>query len=184
MRALGDEQAPRRFEMTATDLLDDPTVRGLVLNYRDIAERALFQERLTQQAFHDALTGLPNRALFQDRLEHALRQEGELSPCCSSIWTFKVVNGSRGHDAGDQLLCDAAKRRPAVCGRGTLARLGGDAFTVLLRTSPMTTKRWRWPSGSSTGASRPSSCPGSPSSSPPASASRPASPYATGPRHC
>ena len=80
MRALGDEQAPRRFEMTATDLLDDPTVRGLVLNYRDIAERALFQERLTQQAFHDALTGLPNRALFQDRLEHALRQEGNCRP--------------------------------------------------------------------------------------------------------
>jgi PAS domain S-box-containing protein len=56
MRPLRDGQAPRRFEMTATNLLDDPTVRGLVLNYRDVTERALYEDRLTQQAFHDALT--------------------------------------------------------------------------------------------------------------------------------
>ena len=134
MRALGDEQAPRRFEMTATDLLDDPTVRGLVLNYRDITERALFQERLTQQAFHDALTSLPNRALFQDRLEHALQQRGQtVALLFVDLDHFKVVNDSLGHDAGDQLLCDAAKRLAGCLRKGdTLARLGGDEFTVLL----------------------------------------------------
>jgi diguanylate cyclase (GGDEF)-like protein len=120
--------------MTATDLLDDPTVRGLVLNYSDITERALFEERLSQQAFHDALTGLPNRALFQDRLEHALRQRGQtVGLLVVDLDHFKVVNDSLGHDAGDQLLCDVAQRL-AGCLRGgdTLARLGGDEFTVLL----------------------------------------------------
>jgi diguanylate cyclase (GGDEF)-like protein/PAS domain S-box-containing protein len=134
MRPLREEQAPRRFEMTATDLLDDPTVRGLVLNYSDITERALFEERLSQQAFHDALTGLPNRALFQDRLEHALRQRGQtVGLLFVDLDHFKVVNDSLGHDAGDQLLCDVAQRL-AGCLRGgdTLARLGGDEFTVLL----------------------------------------------------
>jgi predicted signal transduction protein with EAL and GGDEF domain len=58
--------------MTVADLLHDPTVHGLVLNYRDITERALYQEQLTQQAVHDPLTGLPNRARFQERLEFAL----------------------------------------------------------------------------------------------------------------
>jgi diguanylate cyclase (GGDEF)-like protein len=119
--------------MTATDLLDDPTVRGLVLNYRDITERALFQERLTQQAFHDALTGLPNRALFQDRLEHALWQRGQtVALLFVDLDHLKVVNDSLGHDAGDQLSATPRNGWPAACGRGHLARLGGDEFTVLL----------------------------------------------------
>jgi diguanylate cyclase (GGDEF)-like protein/PAS domain S-box-containing protein len=134
LRPLGDGQAPRRFEMTATDLLDDPTVRGLVLNYRDITERAKYQERLTQQAFHDALTGLPNRALFQDRLEHALRQRGQtVGLLFVDLDHFKVVNDGLGHDAGDQLLCDVAQRLTGCLRDGdTLARLGGDEFTVLM----------------------------------------------------
>jgi diguanylate cyclase (GGDEF)-like protein/PAS domain S-box-containing protein len=134
MRPLGDEQAPRRFEMTATDLLDDPTVRGLVLNYSDITERALYEERLTQQAFHDALTSLPNRALFQNRLEHALRQRGQtVGLLFVDLDHFKVVNDSLGHDAGDQLICEVAQRLAGCLRDGdTLARLGGDEFTVLM----------------------------------------------------
>jgi diguanylate cyclase (GGDEF)-like protein/PAS domain S-box-containing protein len=134
MRPRGDGQAPRRFEMTATDLLDDPTVRGLVLNYSDITERALYEERLHQQAFHDALTGLPNRALFQDRLEHALRQRGQsVGLLFVDLDHFKVINDSLGHDAGDQLLCEVARRLAGCLRDGdTLARLGGDEFTVLM----------------------------------------------------
>jgi diguanylate cyclase (GGDEF)-like protein len=134
MRPLEDEQAPRRFEMTATDLLSDPTVRGLVLNYSDITERALYEERLSQQAFHDALTSLPNRALFQDRLEHTLRQRGQsVGLLFVDLDHFKVVNDSLGHDAGDQLLCDVAQRLAGCLRDGdTLARLGGDEFTMLL----------------------------------------------------
>jgi diguanylate cyclase (GGDEF)-like protein/PAS domain S-box-containing protein len=134
MRPREDAQAPRHFEMTATDLLDDSTVRGLVLNYRDITERALYEQQLSQQAFHDALTTLPNRALFQDRLDHALRQRGQtVGLLFVDLDHFKVVNDSLGHDAGDQLLCDVAQRLAGCVREGdTLARLGGDEFTVLM----------------------------------------------------
>jgi diguanylate cyclase (GGDEF)-like protein/PAS domain S-box-containing protein len=133
MRPVAEGQ-PRRFEMTVTNLLDDPTVGGLVLNYRDITERALYQERLTKQAFSDALTGLPNRALFSNRLDHALQQRGQtVGLLFVDLDHFKVVNDSLGHDAGDQLLRDVTARLSGCLRAGdTLARLGGDEFTVLL----------------------------------------------------
>jgi diguanylate cyclase (GGDEF)-like protein/PAS domain S-box-containing protein len=134
MRPRGDGEGSRRFEMTVTDLLDDPTVEGLVLNYRDITERALYQEQLTQQAFTDPLTGLANRARFTERLDHALRQRGHMVGLLFiDLDRFKVINDSLGHDAGDQLLREVAKRLASCLREGdTLARLGGDEFTVLL----------------------------------------------------
>src|SRR6266542_2183293 len=130
----GSEQAPRRFEMTVTDLLADPIVSGMVLNYSDITERALYQERLTRQAYQDTLTGLANRARFQERLEEALRQRDHtVGLLFVDLDRFKVINDSLGHDAGDQLLREVAERLTGCLREGdTLARLGGDEFTVLL----------------------------------------------------
>src|SRR5207244_3831761 len=70
----------RHLELTGTNLLHDPSIQGIVVNARDITERKHFEHELEQQAFYDQLTGLPNRSLFMDRLEHALersRRHGE-----------------------------------------------------------------------------------------------------------
>ena len=103
----------------------------------DVTARHAREEDLANQAFHDALTGLPNRALFIDRLEHALarasRQNSATAVLFVDLDNFKAVNDTLGHTAGDQLLV-AAGQRLAACARtgDTIARLGGDEFTVLL----------------------------------------------------
>ena len=95
------------------------------------------EEQLRYQAFHDPLTGLANRLLFRDRLEHAaaLRQrEGRvLTVLFLDLDDFKLVNDRLGHAAGDALLVDVAERLRACLRQGdTVARLGGDEFAVLL----------------------------------------------------
>jgi diguanylate cyclase (GGDEF)-like protein/PAS domain S-box-containing protein len=134
LRPHADPQASRRFEMTITNLLHDPTVGGLVLNYRDITERALYQEQLTQQAFQDPLTGLPNRARLFERLDFALAQRGSsVGLLFLDLDGFKRVNDTLGHDAGDSLLRRVGARFAGCLRDGdTLARLGGDEFIVLL----------------------------------------------------
>ena len=94
--------------------------------------------RLLHAAFHDALTGLPNRSLFMDRLSHAIRR-AERHPSvvfgilCVGVDRFKVVNDSLGHGAGDQMLKSLSDRlRTAVRPSDTLARMGGDVFSILL----------------------------------------------------
>ena len=127
----------RWLEVWVTNLLDDATVGGIVANQRDITERRAFQEQLTRQAYHDALTGLPNRALFQSRLEVALARAGRRQRTIAVLFVdldrFKIINDSLGHDTGDDLLVAVAKRlQESVRDEDTVARLSGDEFTVLL----------------------------------------------------
>jgi diguanylate cyclase (GGDEF)-like protein/PAS domain S-box-containing protein len=124
-------------EILATNLLGDPTVRGIVLNTRDVSERKRLEEQLTHQAFHDPLTGLANRALFRDRVSHALalarRQGHPITVLFLDLDDFKKVNDSLGHAEGDRLLI-AAGERFLCCARAadTVARLGGDEFAILI----------------------------------------------------
>ena len=104
---------------------------------RDITERREAEARLAYQAFHDSLTGLPNRALLLDRLAHALhsaeRGNGSVAVFILDLDRFKVVNDSLGHAAGDGFLVEATARLGAVLRPDdTLARFGGDEFIALL----------------------------------------------------
>ena len=133
----GGEAAWREFDAILTNLLDHPGVRGIVANARDVTERNALEEQLRHQAFHDPLSGLPNRALFVERLTHALaradRRRAPLAVMLLDLDRFKLVNDSFGHPVGDQLLLAASERLRASLRTGdTLARFGGDEFTILL----------------------------------------------------
>ncbi len=127
----------RDVEVLATNLLADEAIAGIVINVRDISERKAFEAELEHQAFHDVLTGLPNRALFRDRVGHALaaqrRQHVPVAVLFMDVDDFKNVNDSLGHDAGDKVLQEVS-RRLEDCMRpvDTAARLGGDEFAVLI----------------------------------------------------
>lgn len=133
------------MEGTLQNLCDEPSVRGWVLTVRDATERQRLQDDLTRQAFHDSLTGLANRQLFSDRLEHALsrRTSGPPRPLAVlflDLDDFKNVNDSLGHATGDALLVAVAARiRSTVRPGDTAARLGGDEFAVLLEDADQTT---------------------------------------------
>ena len=127
----------RHAELLATNLINDPAVQGLVITARDVTERKAFEHQLTQRAFYDELTGLPNRVLFRDRLEQALVRAGRRNDRVGLLFldldNFKLVNDSLGHQIGDQLLIEAAARlRACLRSQDTVARLGGDEFVVIL----------------------------------------------------
>ena len=125
------------LECVGSNLMDDPAIAGLALNFRDVSERKVLEEQLRKLAFHDPLTLLANRSLFWNRVEHALalahRSQQDVAVMFLDLDNFKNVNDSMGHDAGDRLLQAAAQRlvkstRPS----DTVARLGGDEFAILL----------------------------------------------------
>ncbi|MCV0403844.1 MAG: EAL domain-containing protein [Chloroflexi bacterium] len=128
----------RYIEVMARNLTDDPAVGGIVVNYRDITERKDLERQLLHEAFHDPLTGLANRALFIDRVQHALAKRGPRSVAVLflDLDDFKTINDSLGHAAGDQVLTAVAERfRGALRPEDTVCRLGGDEFAILLETS-------------------------------------------------
>jgi len=110
---------------------------SMVCVVRDITERTYAEEQIKHLAYHDALTNLPNRLLFKDRLtvalSHANREGSSLAVLFLDLDRFKVINDSLGHNIGDQLLqAVAARLQTCVRESDTVARLGGDEFTVLL----------------------------------------------------
>jgi diguanylate cyclase (GGDEF)-like protein/PAS domain S-box-containing protein len=114
-----------------------PARGGISVYFRDITERKALEEQLEHQALHDPLTGLPNRTLFTDRLRQALartkRRQKSLAVMFMDLDNFKVVNDSLGHEKGDTLLVAVSERlRSCLRPEDTLARFGGDEFTVLL----------------------------------------------------
>lgn len=127
----------RWIEMTVTNLLHDPSVGGLVSNYRDITDRKTLEDQLRHRALHDPLTGLANRALLVDRLTHSLSRSRRLDQRLAVLFIdldgFKAINDTLGHAAGDAFLVRAAQRMTS-CLRSTdtAARVGGDEFVVLL----------------------------------------------------
>ncbi len=132
----------RHHETHMTPLHDDDgTLTGVVGVAYDLTEHKRLERQLAHQAFHDSLTGLPNRALFLDRLTHALarseRQGSAVAVLFVDLDNFKVVNDSLGHSVGDALLSEVAARLGACARAGdTVARLGGDEFTLLLEDLP------------------------------------------------
>jgi diguanylate cyclase (GGDEF)-like protein/PAS domain S-box-containing protein len=122
----------RWLETAFKNLLGDPKVNGIVLSSRDITERQRLSEGLRKRAFHDPLTGLANRARFEEHLAHASRDD-ERAVLFIDLDNFKTVNDSLGHAAGDQFLGEVARRLTACVRVGDMvARMGGDEFAVLV----------------------------------------------------
>jgi diguanylate cyclase (GGDEF)-like protein/PAS domain S-box-containing protein len=127
----------RWSEIDVCNLTDEPSVGGTVVHMRDITDRKLAEEELAHKALHDELTGLPNRALLRDRLDHALTRAARTGQRAIVLFLdldhFKDVNDSLGHDVGDRLIVAVGERLlRRVRASDTVARLGGDEFVVLL----------------------------------------------------
>ena len=127
----------RHVECMGANLLDEPTVRGVVITARDATERVRLTEELAHRAAHDELTGLPNRRVLEsalsDGLARAMRDDTRVGVCFIDLDGFKGVNDTLGHGVGDQLLIDAATCITASVREGDVAaRVGGDEFVVLL----------------------------------------------------
>jgi diguanylate cyclase (GGDEF)-like protein/PAS domain S-box-containing protein len=113
---------------------------AVLVAIQDVTRRNRLEAELRHQAFHDSLTNLPNRALFADRVDHAMRQrrsDRTAAVLLIDLDAFKNVNDSLGHTVGDRLLVDVAARLQSVLrGADTAARLGGDEFAILLEGLP------------------------------------------------
>ncbi|EYR65015.1 diguanylate phosphodiesterase [Actinotalea ferrariae CF5-4] len=133
--------------LTLSPLKDkDGRVVGVSTIARDIGERKRLELSLRHLALHDTLTGLPNRALLDDRMQHALTanrsRDNTVSVLFLDLDRFKVLNDAEGHAAGDAVLVEVARRLcAAVRPHDTVARFGGDEFVVLCESGGLTTAR-------------------------------------------
>ncbi|NUR71385.1 MAG: EAL domain-containing protein [Hamadaea sp.] len=124
-------------EASWRDLRADPAVQGIVVTLRDVTEQRRLERELTHRAYHDALTGLPNRALFAERLQQSLAHADQnltvVGVLLLDLDDFKIVNDTLGHDLGDELLIGVSHRLAELLRhRDMAARLGGDEFAVII----------------------------------------------------
>lgn len=127
----------RQARVITANLIGDPSVDGIVATFRDVTAQRDLERQLSHRAYHDPLTGLANRALFCDRMEHALvvarAPDDPITVIFVDLDDFKDVNDAFGHHVGDQLLKSVAERIRRAAGPGdTPARLGGDEFALLM----------------------------------------------------
>jgi diguanylate cyclase (GGDEF)-like protein/PAS domain S-box-containing protein len=133
LRMAGIHGEWRTLDLIMTDLTTDPAVNGVVVNAHDVTERKALEHDLRHQALHDALTGLPNRVLFRDRVQQALdrRGAGSVVVMVIDLDDFKTINDAVGHAIGDNILHVLGLRLEQHLRAGdTLARLGGDEFSI------------------------------------------------------
>lgn len=128
------------YEYRSFPQVVDGSLIGRVWCFRDVTQQKASEEMIQHQAYHDALTGLPNRSLLLDRVEHAItiakRIDSELSILFIDLDNFKRVNDTEGHKAGDALLVQLVARiKSRLREQDTLARLGGDEFVLLLESA-------------------------------------------------
>ncbi|UUU20316.1 putative bifunctional diguanylate cyclase/phosphodiesterase [Streptomyces sp. DSM 40750] len=139
-RMVRADRATIEVEVRWSDLREEATVGGVVLTLRDVTEQRKLERELTHQAFHDPLTGLANRLLFQERVNHALVQAQRDGTVVGVLFVdvddFKVVNDIHGHSVGDELLVALSLRlQTTVRASDTAARIGGDEFALLVEGS-------------------------------------------------
>ena len=125
------------LEGFAQNLLHEPSVNAIVLNYRDVTQRRMTEKQLEYRAHYDALTGLPNRVLFRDRVVNGLAQAHRNRRALAMMYLdldhFKLVNDGLGHSFGDALLAAVASRlQRSLRASDTISRIGGDEFAILI----------------------------------------------------
>jgi diguanylate cyclase (GGDEF)-like protein/PAS domain S-box-containing protein len=136
-RYLNEKATPVWVEVNATSIAGEREMDHVVLTGRIISERKQLQEQLIYQAYHDSLTGLPNRRLLEQELKAAIEKAeaytGKLALLFLDCDNFKEINDTYGHDIGDELLAELSQRLVAcVRSEDIVARMGGDEFVILL----------------------------------------------------